>query len=45
METSKMSEQDNTLKKSNIRLAIGLGLVAVLLSMWPLYILRQGLGA
>lgn len=40
-----MSEQDSSLKKSNIRLAIGLGLVAMLLSLWPLYILKQGLGA
>ena len=40
-----MSEQDNTLKKSNIKLAIGLGLVAVLLSMWPLYILQNGFGS
>ena len=44
METSKMNEQDNTLKKSNIRLAIGLGIVAMVLAMWPLYILKQGLG-
>ena len=40
-----MSQQDNPLKKSNIRLAIGLGVVALMLSMWPLYILRQGFGA
>lgn len=40
-----MSEQESSLKKSNIRLAIGLGLVAILLSFWPLYIIKQGLGA
>ena len=39
-----MSEQETSLKKSNIRLAIGLGLVALVLAMWPLYILNQGFG-
>jgi hypothetical protein len=39
-----MSEQDASQKRSNIRLAVALGAVALILSMWPLYILRQGLG-
>lgn len=40
-----MNEQSESLKKSNIRLAIALGAVAVLLALWPLYYLRQSVGS
>lgn len=40
-----MKDQDNSLKKANIRLALFLGAVAVLLAGWPLYMLRQGMGS
>ena len=40
-----MNEQKASLKKANIRLAFFLGGVAVLLALWPLYLLRQGLGS
>lgn len=39
-----MNEQNTALKKSNLRLALALAAVAAVLAMWPLYILRQGLG-
>ncbi len=39
-----MTEQDSK-KKSNLRLAFILGTVAVLLTMWPFYLLQKSLGA
>lgn len=44
-EDEKVSAQDVSLKKANRRLAIVLGVVASILALWPLYILRQGLGS
>ena len=39
-----MKEQDASLKKANIRLALFLGAVAILLAGWPLYLLRESAG-
>jgi hypothetical protein len=40
-----MKEHDDSVRKSNIRLALILGAVALLLAAWPLYMLRGGLGS
>jgi len=40
-----MKERDDLVRKSNIRLALILGAVALLLAAWPLYMLRGGLGS
>ncbi len=40
-----MKEQDAALRKANIRLALILGAVAVLLAAWPLYALREAMGS
>lgn len=39
-----MMNDEQKQKKSNLRLAWFLGTVALLISMWPLYLLKQSLG-
>jgi hypothetical protein len=38
-----MEEQGNQ-KKSNLKVALILGAIALLISMWPLYMLKQSVG-
>ena len=38
-----MDNEENH-KKSNLRIALILGGIAILIALWPLYILRHGLG-
>jgi hypothetical protein len=40
-----MKQHEDTLKKANIRLALILGAVALLLGGWPLYLLHGGPGS
>ena len=40
-----MTEIDPATRKANLRLALVLGIIALGLSVWPLYLLRQGLGS
>ena len=38
------TEQEASLKKANLRLAIILAVVAAIFSLWPLYYLNGGIG-
>ena len=38
------TEQDTSLKKANLRLAVILAIVAAVFSLWPLYYLNGGIG-
>jgi hypothetical protein len=40
-----MKDQDAALKRANIRLALILGAIAMLLAAWPLYALREAMGS
>ena len=40
-----MKDQDAATRKANLRLALILGAIALALSIWPLYALRQAVGS